>query len=302
MKNLVLAGAVCSLASGVVAAGLDDNEISLNAGLSYQLSDAWTLGLGFAQAARGKEIGDGFTIDEYLYDGEDIPVVAGDLKPEKVTNIEASAAYSANNLEARFSVYQSVIDDVIFSGYPGNAVYNNIGELESSGVEINLAYRWESVDIYAGFSSVDVELSPRSDLYSVPYKTIDINGYEFVGLGNSRGNTWVMGADYQATAAISVGVNLTYVDDIDIDTLHQALENGWTDGLYTLNKAGYTLFDIYGSWEVSRSLQVNLAVTNLFDKLYLDHSSVGDYSEVFASVRGPYEAGRDIRMSVSYAF
>ena len=54
MKNLVLAGAVCSLASGVVAAGLDDNEISLNAGLSYQLSDAWTLGLGFAQAARGK--------------------------------------------------------------------------------------------------------------------------------------------------------------------------------------------------------------------------------------------------------
>ena len=284
------------------AAGLDDNEISLNAGLSYQLSDTWTLGLGFAQAARGKEIGDGFTIDEYLYDGEDIPVVAGDLKPEKVTNIEASAAYSANNLEARFSVYQSVIDDVIFSGYPGNAVYNNIGELESSGVEINLAYRWESVDIYAGFSSVDVALSPRSDLYSVPYKSIDINGYEFVGLGNSRGNTWVLGADYQATAAISVGVNLTYVDDIDIDTLHQALENGWTDALYTLNKAGYTLFDIYGSWEVSQSLQVNLAVTNLFDKLYLDHSSVGDYSEVFASVRGPYEAGRDIRLSVSYAF
>ena len=113
MKNLVLAGAVCSLASGVVAAGLDDNEISLNAGLSYQLSDAWTLGLGFAQAARGKEIGDGFTIDEYLYDGEDIPVVAGDLKPEKVTSIEASAAYSANNLEARFSVYQSVIAALI---------------------------------------------------------------------------------------------------------------------------------------------------------------------------------------------
>ena len=65
------------------------------------------------QAARGKEIGDGFTIDEYLYDGEDIPVVAGDLKPEKVTNIEASAAYSANNLEARFSVYQSVIAALI---------------------------------------------------------------------------------------------------------------------------------------------------------------------------------------------
>ena len=47
---------------------------------------------------------------------------------------------------------------------------------------------------------------------------------------------------------------------------------------------------------------LNLAVSNLFDKLYIDHSSVGDYSEVFATVIGPYEAGRDIRLSVSYDF
>ena len=46
----------------------------------------------------------------------------------------------------------------------------------------------------------------------------------------------------------------------------------------------------------------NLAVTNLFDEAYIDHSSVGDYSEVFASVIGPKEAGRDIRVSVSYDF
>ncbi|AUI84146.1 TonB-dependent receptor [Alteromonas macleodii] len=282
--------------------GLDDNELSFNVGLEYQLTEAWTLGLGYAEAARGKQIGDGFTLDEYLYDGEDVPVVASDVVPETVTNIEASIEYSANNLNARLSAYESTIDDVLFSGYQGNSVFNNIGDLESSGVEFNLAYRWDSVDVYFGFSSVDVELMPREDLYSVPYNSIDINGYEFVGLGNSRGDTWVLGADYTVTADISVGFNITMVDDINIDTLHQALENGWTDSLYSLNKADYTLVDIYGEWEVTNDLRLNLALTNLFDEAYIDHSSVGDYSEVFPSVIGPQEAGRDIRLSVTYDF
>ena len=282
--------------------GLDDNELSFNVGLEYQLTEAWTLGLGYAEAARGKQIGDGFTLDEYLYDGEDVPVVASDVVPETVTNIEASIEYSTNNLNARLSAYESTIDDVLFSGYQGNSVFNNIGDLESSGVEFNLAYRWDSVDVYFGFSSVDVELMPREDLYSVPYNSIDINGYEFVGLGNSRGDTWVLGADYTVTADISVGFNITMVDDINIDTLHQALENGWTDSLYSLNKADYTLVDIYGEWEVTNDLRLNLAVTNLFDEAYIDHSSVGDYSEVFPSVIGPQEAGRDIRLSVTYDF
>lgn len=282
--------------------GLDDNELSFNVGFEYQLTEAWTLGLGYAEAARGKQIGDGFTLDEYLYDGEDVPVVASDVVPETVTNIEASIEYSANNLNARLSAYESTIDDVLFSGYQGNSVFNNIGDLESSGVEFNLAYRWDSVDVYFGFSSVDVELMPREGLYSVPYNSIDINGYEFVGLGNSRGDTWVLGADYTVTADISVGFNITMVDDINIDTLHQALENGWTDSLYSLNKADYTLVDIYGEWEVTNDLRLNLAVTNLFDEAYIDHSSVGDYSEVFPSVIGPQEAGRDIRLSVTYDF
>lgn len=282
--------------------GLDDNELSFNVGLEYQLTEAWTLGLGYAEAARGKQIGDGFTLDEYLYDGENVPVVASDVVPETVTNIEASIEYSANNLNARLSAYESTIDDVLFSGYQGNSVFNNIGDLKSSGVEFNLAYRWDSVDVYFGFSSVDVELMPREGLYSVPYNSIDINGYEFVGLGNSRGDTWVLGADYTVTADISVGFNITMVDDINIDTLHQALENGWTDSLYSLNKADYTLVDIYGEWEVTNDLRLNLAVTNLFDEAYIDHSSVGDYSEVFPSVVGPQEAGRDIRLSVTYDF
>ncbi|MBJ2137475.1 TonB-dependent receptor [Paraglaciecola chathamensis] len=285
-----------------VAASIDDSELSFNVGLAYELSQHWTLGLGFAQAARGKQIGDGFTIDGYLYDGSDIPVVAEDLVPETVENIEASIEYSANNLNAKLSVYRSSLDDVIFEGYEGNAVFNNIGTLDTSGIEFDVAYRWNEVDLFLGFSSADTELKPRDDLYNVSYSSIDINGYEFVGLGNSRGDTWVAGADYDISPDVSVGLSVAKVDSIDIDTLHQAVDLAWTDSLYRLNKPSYTTVDIYAKWHVTNNLMLNLAVSNLFDKLYIDHSSVGDYSEVFATVIGPYEAGRDIRLSVSYDF
>ncbi|RXS42538.1 TonB-dependent receptor [Idiomarina sp. 29L] len=284
------------------AAGLDDSELSLNAGLSYQINDAWKLGLSYAEAARGKEIGDGFTLDEYLYDGSDVPVVVSNVVPETVENIEASIEYSASRLNAKLSVYQSTIHDVIFSGFGGASIYNNIGDVESTGVEFNMAYRWDSLDMYLGFSNADAELKPRENLYSRNYDSIDLNGYEFNGLGNTRGSTLVLGADYFLDRDVSIGFNVTHVNDIRIDTLHQALENGWADSLYTLNKPSYTVLDIYGNWDITNDLSVNLAVTNLLDELYIDHSSVGDYSEVFPTVVGPYEAGRDIRLSLSYDF
>ena len=205
-------------------------------------------------------------------------------------------------MHARFTVFESTIDDVIFSGFEGDSVYNNIGDLESSGFEFDIAYELGDANIFFGYSSVDTELSPRADLYNVEYDTIDLNGYEFVGLGNSRGDTWVLGVDYDINTDLNVGINITRVNSLTIETLHQALQNGWTDSLYDLNKPSYTTVDVYGQWFVSNNFKVNLAVTNLFDEAYIDHSSVGDYSEVFASVIGPKEAGRDIRVSVSYDF
>ncbi|MEL0649390.1 TonB-dependent receptor [Pseudoalteromonas agarivorans] len=284
------------------ASSLDDSEVSFNVGLAYDINEAWTFGLGYAEAARGKQIGDGFTLDGYLYDGSDAPVVSESLVPETVINIEASISYSSENLSAKASIYNSALDDVIFEGYEGNSVYNNIGTLNTKGVEFDLAYRVQAFDFFLGFSATDTELEPREGIYSVNYDAIDINGYEFVGLGNSRGNTWVAGIDYTINTDAKVGLSVTNVESLDIDTLHQAFDLGWTDSIYTLNKPSYTTVDIYGQWHVTNELLFNVAITNLFDSLYIDHSSVGDYSEVFPTVVGPYEAGRDIRLSVSYQF
>lgn len=280
---------------------LDDNEVSFNLGALYTLSNEWTLGLGYAQAARGKEIGDGFTIDGVLWKG--LPVVSEDLAPETVANIEASVEYSDDNLNAKFTVFNSTIDDVISADFNDDAIYSNIGELDTTGFEFDVAYQVGDLDLLFGYSSVSTELAPRDDLYSnATYSSIDINGYEFDGLGNSRGDTWLLGADYNVTDDLIIGASINHVNSLSIDTLHGALEAGWTDAIYRLTKPAYTTVDAYLDFDVAPNFKVNLAVTNLLNEQYIDHSSVADYSEVFGSVVGPDEAGRDIRVSVTFDF
>jgi hemoglobin/transferrin/lactoferrin receptor protein len=113
-----------------------------------------------------------------------------------------------------------------------------------------------------------------------------------------------MGFDYVSGTEWRLGLNVAHVNELTIDTLHQDYDLGWVPELYSLTKPSYTTVDFFAEWQASENLVFNLAVTNLLDKLYRDHSSVGDYSEVagYELVVGPWEAGRDIRLSASYSF
>ncbi len=285
-------------------ASADNSEVSVNAGLNYELNENWSFGIGYAEASRGKEIGDGFTLDGYLYDGSEAPVVAPGLETEKVSNSEASVEYSIENFSARLAVFESVIDDVIFERLYGDSFYENIGSIASDGFEVNLAYRWEDFDFYMAYAEHDSQLDPAPGLYNANFGLVDLNGYEFIGLGNSRGDTWNLGLDYTPTAFLRMGLNMTHVSSLSIDTLHQDYDLGWVPELYRLDKPSYRTFDVFAEWTASSSLVFNLAITNLFDRLYRDHSSVGDYSAVpgYELVVGPWEAGRDVRLSASYSF
>lgn len=285
-------------------ATLDDSEISINAGLSWSISEQWTFGLGYAQAARGKEIGDGFTIDGYLWDSSDAPVVDAGLDMEKVSNTEASLEYGIENFNAKLAVYRSAIDDVINERPYGNSRYQNIGTIETDGFEVDLAWRWSDVELFMGFATTDSELDPASSLYTADFDSVDLNGYEFNGLGNSRGDTWNLGIDYFPMTDLKLGLNVSHVSSLDIDTLHQDFDLGWVPELYRLNKPSYTTVDVFAEWVVSNNLALNFAVSNLFDEHYRDHSSVGDYSAVpgYGLVVGPWEPGRDIRLSASLSF
>ena len=280
-------------------AEFDKSELSINAGLSYEFVDNLTFGLGYAEAARGKEIGDGFTIDSYLY--REGGVVASDLELEKVANVEASLTYDVDDFKASFAVFQSEIDDAIFAR---SATYENIGTVKATGVELDFEYQLDNLALYLGISSTDTVLEPADGVYLVDYDSVSLNGYEYSGLGNSRGDTLNAGLNYSATSDIELGFNISHVQDLTIDTLHEDLDAGYVTELYSLTKPSYTVVDIFADWDITEKFALNLAVTNLFDELYRDHSSVGDYSEVpgYGLVVGPWEAGRDIRLSASFSF
>ncbi|MFT7219535.1 MAG: hemoglobin/transferrin/lactoferrin receptor protein, partial [Candidatus Azotimanducaceae bacterium] len=281
-----------------------NSEVSFNVGLSYDLNDQWAVGVGYAQAARGKEIGDGFTIDSYLWDGAPTPVVDPELDAEQVTNIEASIEYRGDNLNVKLAAFNSSIDDVISERPYGASFYQNIGTVDADGFELDFAYRWHEVEFFLGIARSDSALNPRSGLYANDVGSIDLNGYKFNGIGNSRGDTWNLGVNYLPFSNLQLGTNVAYVDDLSIDTLHQDFDLGFVPNIYRLEKSSYTTVDVFAEWQASERLVFNIAATNLLNEQFRDHSSVGDYSDVpgYGIVVGPSEAGRDIRLSVSISF
>ncbi|MFA0812341.1 TonB-dependent receptor [Microbulbifer epialgicus] len=266
----------------------DSQGFSPNIGMSYSLTDALTFTAGHATAMRGKEVGDGFTLDA--------STIAPDLDAETVDNTELGLEYSLDGLDLKAAIYRSTIDDIIFDQAGPGIYYENVGELVTEGFELSASYVWDQLTISAAFSHNDSELDGET-----------VEGYEHNGVANARGDTWNFAANYAFSSKLELGWNLTIVQDLNnIKVLRRSTEVGWADGVAEVDKPGYEVFDVYLHWEplADDSLNVNLAVQNLFNEHYRDHSSVADYGHIsgYDMVAGIYEAGRDIRLSVDYRF
>jgi hemoglobin/transferrin/lactoferrin receptor protein len=270
----------------------DSDGVSPNIGLVYDISENWQLNLGYAEAMRGKEVGDSFTIES----GSDWTSIDPELKPEQVENTEVALTYHNENWQVIATVYQSNIDDVILDQLGRGVYFENVGKLETSGFELKAGYGFENLSIFASYSNNDAELNGNT-----------VEGYEHIGLANARSDTLGLNIRYELSENIEFGWNYTYVTDLnDIEVLQRAVEIRWIDSTQTIDKDGYQVHDIYAQWQPfnNDSLTLNFAVQNLFNEQYRDHSSVGDYSDIpdWETVAGLYEAGRDIRVSVSYKF
>ncbi len=282
--------------SAVPLTGADSSDVSVNAGLEYSITDELKASIGYAEAVRGKEIGDGFTIDTSTVDPS--------LDPESVQNIEAAMEYSTGDFYAKVAVFRSEIDDVIFDQRSGPVFYENIGTIKTDGFEVELAYRWtEELEMKLGFSSIDAILDPKNGLYAVDHGDIELEAYEYNGLGNNRGDTWNLSFNYTPAANLKFGWNITHVQDRNnIEVLQRAQALGWTPITGEIDKPAYTTHDLFAEWSPVNNLKLNLAVINAFDRDYRDHSSVGDYTHIFPTVSGYKEPGRDVRLSVTYDF
>ncbi|MFY8328238.1 TonB-dependent receptor [Pseudoalteromonas sp. ZZD1] len=283
--------------------------ISGNLGFEYSLTESLKLSAGYAQALRGRQVADAFTVGELKPNQN--------LSPEEVDNTELGLVYNDGTWLFEASVYLSVINDVVFDKFKGSegVFYENIGDLETKGIELVSGYQGYNFDVIVSYSHNDVELNNASFVWpdandASTYSTVNFDGiqmaaYEYGGLGNAIGDSINVNFNYHVNEQIKFGLNYNHVASLnDIEVFHRSIELGWMSELETINKPGYDLFDVYVTYEPLTNLRFDLSVQNLLDETYLSHGSVADYGHIpgYESVVGIKEPGRDIRLSVSYKF
>lgn len=280
------------------ADGTASDGLSFNAGLEYEAIDGLTFSASFAEALRGKEIGDAFTLE---HRPGRISIAPG-LQPERVDNYEVGASFKSGGFRASAVWYNMIIDDVILDQIGGGPApqsanyYENIGRFKAKGVELR-----------AGFSTGPFSIDGYFSHYRSRLNGYMIEGYEHIGLGNSVGDNWSVTAGYRPSDSLSFEASVTHFNALnDIEVLQRNVEIGWIDGTRFVDKPGYTAVDLFGSWKPFRDDRLTLlaGVYNLFDKRYRAHASVADYSAIpdYEGVVGVREPGRDIRLTAAVRF
>lgn len=255
----------------------DEDEVSPNIGINYHFTDNWSAFVSYAEAFKGPQAQDAFKIDFVANDPN--------LKPEDAQNAEFGVAYESTSWFGSAKVYRSEIEDVVADPAGGPRLFENIGDLESDGVILELGRRWDNILARVSYHYNDAEVDG-----------LEANGFDHNGIANLIQDTFIAQLDYQLNSQWNFGWNARFVKGNDnIET-----------SAGEIDKPGYGVHDFYAQWlpSASEDIRLTLTVRNVFDKNYLDHASVGDFEHIagYEGVRGFNEPGRDIRLSVAWQF
>ncbi|OHD09759.1 TonB-dependent receptor domain-containing protein [Sphingopyxis sp. RIFCSPHIGHO2_12_FULL_65_19] len=284
--------------------GTKSDGLSFNVGAELELVPGLSVNAGFAEAFRGKEIGDAFTLEKRPGRLSLSPT----LRPERVDNIEGGVKYDLGGFTASAVYYEMTIDEVILDQLGRDAAqpiqdavyYENVGKFKSKGIELRAGYRAGPFSIDGYYNHYDSRLNGNR-----------IEGYEHIALGNSMGDNWSVTAGFQPNDHVNFRASLTRYDDLDnIEVLFREVQLYPDDISETqfIDKPGYTTVDLFGSWRPfgTDRLELQAAVYNLFDKRYIAHASVADYGQIglpdYAIVSGLPEPGRNVRLTASIRF
>lgn len=281
--------------------GIDSDGVSYNAGATLDVAPGLSLNAGYAEAFRGKEIGDAFTLEKRPGRVSLSPT----LRPERVENIEGGVKYDRDGINASAVYYRTSIRDVVLDQLgadrtPGTiqdaVFYENVGDFKAEGFELRAGYRTGPFSLDAYFNHYDSRLNGKR-----------IEGYEQIALGNSVGDNWAVSAAFDPSPALGLRATVTRYEDLDdVEVLFREKQLGFIGETQFIDKPGYTVLDLFGSWRPfgTDTVELQAAVYNLLDKQYRAHASVGDYSGIpgYEIVRGLPEPGRNIRLGVSFRY
>lgn len=218
-----------------------------------------------------------------------VVAIAENTVAERARNTELGFNYKYQGFTVSASYFWQKINDAIINPVsrhvlkdsngkditPSRISYTeNVGYVKNHGYEINLAYQYEGWNAYFGVS----HSKPRF------YTSISSPNVEF---GAPVGTTLTTGLSYRFN--------------------NPNLELGWKSrivkgtntsifvGESPVKRPGYGVHDIYLNWKplTNDSMNINVAVNNLFNKFYYPHSQRGQ------TLPG---AGRSLTFGMNYTF
>ncbi len=261
------------------AGDVSGSEVSPNARLSVEATEHLTLHAGYGEAVRGGKT------REVILIGDDV-VIAPGLEPERARQREIGLEWRQQNAFVkgdRFGFTLTGYDTDIenFQAYNRSddpaVLYNLEGEVESRGFEAGITWGKGNYDTRLSYAKTRLENNDGEPL-----------GDE-MSVGASVGDTWAWDNQYHLSGAdVTLGYTLNAVERLE------RVAEGDNE------KPGYVTHDIRAQWTPAsyQDLTLSLAVNNLLDKRYSEHSTY----TLSSNGNSVLEPGRDIRLGMSYAF
>ncbi|WP_339776155.1 TonB-dependent receptor [uncultured Methylophaga sp.] len=249
-----------------------EDDVSHNIGLNFHFTENFSAFASYAEAFKGPLAQDAFKVG--------FTSNAADLKPEKAENIEFGVAYESISWFGSAKAYRSEIQDVIGVSPSNRNLFDNIGDLDSDGYILEVGHRWKSVMARLSYHYNDAEVDG-----------VEANAYDHNGIANTVRDTVIVSMDYQYDPQWNFGWNARFVKGRD----------NVESSLGEVDQPGFGVHDLYVQWTPSTTedVRIGLALRNVLDKDYLEHSSVANYEGILS---GYNEPGRDVRLSVAWQF
>ncbi|MGR5556143.1 TonB-dependent receptor domain-containing protein [Vibrio fortis] len=244
----------------------------------HQTTDNLRLRVGYGRLFKGAALPETLTMKAAS------DVNQADTKAMTGNNYEAGFDYDLSGLLAAdhailgFTAYQYDLDNQMHPT-KNNTTLANQYDVEVWGVETVFTYSIDDFALYANHSFSDGDQTSLKNGTTSHMNKTGIHNIK-AGFNYSLSNELVFGWDSRFVP----GNDYTDEDGVKIE------------------RAGFGTHNIWAAYvpDFAKDLSVNLAVDNLFDKKYAEHTGFGISwgSEKYTS----YEAGRNFKASVAYSF
>lgn len=263
---------------GVDGTTYDNDGLSANLALDYDVTDAVTVSAGASSVWGGIALSESFLFDtSWIYPDEIDPVTSENVFVA-VTAQAGAFDFDAKVFKTQIHNARTLLDIETerFGASPGLTT-----DMESQGFEVGTKYSWDSGFARIAYANINSKI-----------EGYDVDSYTSRYLTTALGETLVLEAAHTFD-----GYDLTIGGDAQITVDQDGRYLGTDSG--TLE--GYTVTNVFFEYSPSAvdALTVRGEVGNLFNEQFASRAS---YGQEFESVTPLYEPGRTVGLQVSYEF